>query len=221
MKLLFLKEEVMDFYDIRNEYMLKTLDEADVSKSPFKQMNEWMGEAISSKIYEPNVMTLATADKNGKPSARMVLLKSFDEKGFVFFTNYESKKGNQLTDNPYAALIFYWSELERQVRIEGTVEKLISAESDKYFKTRPAGSRLGAWASPQSKYIPNRTYLENLHFKFREKFRNDKIPRPDNWGGYILKANLFEFWQGRANRLHDRIEYLWEQNSWTIKRLAP
>ncbi len=206
---------------LRKEYSLKSLSETDVKASPFEQFDQWMREAVEAKLPEPNAMTLATSTFEGKPSARVVLLKHFSSEGFSFFTNYESRKAKQILQNPYAALVFYWPELERQVRIEGKVQKASDAQSDQYFKTRPEGSKIGAWASPQSTVIPNRKYLERLMADFEEEFKGKPIKRPSNWGGYVLSPTLFEFWQGRPNRLHDRIQYSLVNNVWKVERLAP
>ncbi len=211
----------MDLYEMREEYISEKLNEKEVLPSPIDQFKLWFGEAAASKIYQPNMAFLATADSKGIPSGRIILLKEFSEKGFTFFSNYESKKGKQLSENPYAVIVLYWPELERQVRIEGKAEKLSPEESDNYFETRPVGNMLGAWASPQSKIITDRDWLEAEHNKFREQFKHGKIPRPGNWGGYALKPTAIEFWQGRENRLHDRIEYFLDNNSWKIRRLAP
>lgn len=213
-----MKQEIAD---IRQDYRLKTLNESDVSSDAIAQFSTWWNEAVASEITEVNAMTLATATKDGVPSARIVLLKDFDKKGFVFFTNYNSHKGKELAENPKAALIFFWKELERQVRIEGDVEKIPAAESDAYFNSRPAGSRIGAWASPQSQVIHDRDILVKNVEKFHAEFK-DGIPRPPHWGGYIVKPRLIEFWQGRSNRLHDRIQYtLQDDKAWRIERLAP
>ena len=211
----------MDLYDLREEYISKKLDVKDVSESPVDQFQNWFNEACAVKIYEPYAAILATANLQGHPSARIVLVKAFSEKGFDFFTNYESRKGLELKENPFAAITFYWPELERQVRIEGRVQMLSSEESDNYFESRPVGSRLGAWASPQSQIITNRSWLEENHKDIREKFKHGIVPRPKNWGGYRLSPNMIEFWQGRQNRLHDRVAYFFENNNWNIKRLAP
>lgn len=212
---------MIDIAKLRREYSLKLLNESDVSTNPIAQFEFWLNEAIDSQLPEPNAMTLATSTFEGKPSARVVLLKQFNAEGFSFFTNYDSRKGKNLLQNPYAALVFFWPELERQVRIEGKVSKVSDSESDKYFRTRPEKSKIGAWASPQSRVIPSRRYLENLMSDFDEEFQHKSIVRPKNWGGYILKPTLFEFWQGRANRLHDRIQYTFINEKWVIERLAP
>ena len=192
--------------DIRKDYSLHSLNETDVAANPIEQFTKWWNDAMASEIIEVNAMTLATSSKEGKPSARIVLLKGFDERGFVFFTNYESNKGKALAENPNAALIFFWKEIERQIRIEGVAEKISSAESDAYFFSRPEGSRIGAWASPQSRVIENRNILEENVKRFTTEFKNS-IPRPPQWGGYRVMPELIEFWQGRSNRLHDRLQY--------------
>ena len=207
--------------DIRTEYSLHSLNEDDIAANPVDQFTKWWNEAIISEILEVNAMTLATAAKDGKPSARIVLLKDYDERGFVFFTNYESHKGKELAVNANAALVFFWKEIERQVRIEGVTEMVDAEESDAYFLSRPEGSRIGAWASPQSKVINNRSLLEENVEKLQQQFKNS-IPRPPHWGGYRVVPELIEFWQGRKNRLHDRIQFTKTANgSWKVDRLAP
>jgi len=207
--------------DIRQDYRLHSLDENDIDTDPVEQFARWWTDAINSEIFEVNAMTLATSTKDGKPSARIVLLKGYDDRGFVFYTNYESHKGNELAENPYAALVFFWKEIERQVRIEGVVEKISAAESDAYFFSRPEGSRVGAWASPQSTVIENRELLETNARYYTAKFKNS-IPRPPHWGGYRVMPLKIEFWQGRSNRLHDRIQYTkTTEGSWKAERLAP
>ncbi|HEU4574841.1 MAG TPA: pyridoxamine 5'-phosphate oxidase [Chitinophagaceae bacterium] len=208
--------------DIRRDYALQQLLETDVLPDPIKQFERWWNEAIESEIDEVNAMTLATASRDGIPSARIVLLKSFDERGFVFFTNYKSHKGGQLEENPYACLVFFWKELERQVRITGSVQKISAAESDTYFKSRPEGSRIGAWASPQSQPIENRRWLDDHYSRLEKEMAGMAIPRPPHWGGYLVKPLRIEFWQGRPSRLHDRLCYeLHDSGEWTIERLAP
>lgn len=211
-----------DIATIRKDYKLQSLLEVDVEASPIKQFGNWWQEALNSEIEEINAMTLATAGMNAVPSARIVLLKDFSEKGFVFFTNYKSDKGLELAENPVACLVFYWKELERQVRITGKVEQTSATESDDYFSSRPEGSQIGAWASPQSTIIENRKVIELNEASFKEKFNKNKIPRPDHWGGYIVIPSEIELWQGRPNRLHDRLKYsLLETGLWKIERLAP
>ncbi len=208
-------------FDIRKDYSRQTLDEKDLAQDAIEQFSRWWNDAMKSEVIEVNAMTLATATNDGMPHARIVLLKGFDDNGFVFFTNYESHKGKELAENNKAALVFFWKELERQVRIEGTVKKINAAESNKYFQSRPAGSRIGAWASPQSKSIESRELLEENVKKFTEQF-GENIPRPANWGGYVVSPASIEFWQGRSNRLHDRILYSKTVNeNWKIERLAP
>lgn len=207
--------------NLRQDYRAAELAESDVDKNPITQFANWFKDAIAAQLYEPNVITLATADSSGKPSARILLLKGFDENGFVFFTNYSSKKGQQLAENPQAAIVFFWAELERQVRIEGTVVKVSEKESSAYFHSRPAGSQIGAMASPQSTVIPNREILEERVKELTAAYAEQEIPRPENWGGYLLKPDLIEFWQGRPSRLHDRITYTQVNGIWTTHRLAP
>ncbi len=207
---------------IRIDYKLKSLSEEDTADNAFEQFTRWWNEARNSHLHEVNAMTLATADTNGNPSARIVLLKGYDHRGFVFFTNYNSAKGNELAQNPKASILFFWKELERQIRIDGTVEKISALESDIYFKSRPIGSRIGAWASPQSTVIENRKIIEDSFSNYEEKFGNENIPRPEHWGGYLVKPNKIEFWQGRSSRLHDRIQYsLQTDGNWKRERLAP
>lgn len=210
----------MNIADIRTDYKLMALDEADVSPDAIVQFGKWWQQAMHSEVEEVNAMTLATASPGGTPDARIVLLKDFSEKGFVFFTNYDSAKGKELAANPQACLVFFWKELERQVRITGKVEKVSAEASDAYFYSRPAGSRIGAWSSPQSEVIASRAILESNEETFKGKF-GDKIPRPAHWGGYIVKPVSVEFWQGRPNRLHDRLLYTLENATWKIERLAP
>jgi pyridoxamine 5'-phosphate oxidase len=210
-----------DLSSLRKEYSRHSLDESDVDLSPFAQFDLWFQQTLNAGLPEPNAMALATATTDGKPSVRMVLLKGFDERGFVFFTNYEGRKSIELLQNPHAALCFYWPELERQVRIEGTVEKITRRESEEYFHTRPLDSKLGAWASKQSSVIPGRGVLEQKMADLREKYRDQEIPAPSSWGGFRVQPAVFEFWQGRANRLHDRICYTLAGGVWTIERLAP
>jgi pyridoxamine 5'-phosphate oxidase len=212
----------MSIADIRRDYSLKTLNEEEAADSPFLQFADWWQQAIESEIDEVNAMTLATASLEAVPSARIVLLKGYDEKGFVFYTNYESAKGRELAENPKASLLFFWKELERQIRITGIVEKVSAAESDEYFLSRPTGSQIGAWASPQSHVIENRSWLENNVKMLEEKLSKESVTRPPHWGGYRVKPVIIEFWQGRSSRLHDRLQYsLQENGTWKIERLAP
>ncbi|MGZ7175788.1 pyridoxamine 5'-phosphate oxidase [Burkholderia gladioli] len=209
--------------DLRINYSRASLDEADVASDPIRQFDKWFKEALDAQLPEPNTMTLATVDAEGRPSARIVLIKGVDERGFVFFTNYESRKGREIAHNPHAALLFYWIELERQVRIEGRIEKTSAAESDSYFASRPVGSRIGAWASEQSTVIADREVLEARERDFAARY-GENPPRPRHWGGYRLVPEAIEFWQGRPSRLHDRLRYLRDPaggDAWTIERLSP
>ncbi len=208
--------------DIRKEYMLESFTEKDASPDALKQFTSWWEEAVKSEIDEVNAFTLATATVDGRPSARIVLLKGYDENGFVFFTNYNSAKGRSLAANPQACMVFFWKELERQVKIEGTVEKIPAGESDEYFFSRPVGSQVGAWSSPQSTVIANREVIEENVKNNEARFANEPIIRPPHWGGYRIKPLLMEFWQGRPSRLHDRLQYSLQQDgTWKIERLAP
>jgi pyridoxamine 5'-phosphate oxidase len=208
--------------DIRKEYRLKSLSETDIATDPFAQFSVWWKEAIESKIDEVNAMTLATASADGLPSARIVLLKGFSTSGFSFFTNYRSYKGKHLEENPRACLVFFWKELERQVRVTGLVSKLAEEENNQYFSTRPFGSRLGAIASPQSEVIASRQWLEQRISELEGNTSDNNVERPSHWGGYIVKPVCIEFWQGRANRLHDRLQYTMDdRGKWIIERLAP
>jgi pyridoxamine 5'-phosphate oxidase len=208
--------------DIRKDYKLQTFSEKEALADPFAQFGKWWKEALDAGVDEVNAMTLATASADGMPDARIVLLKGFDDKGFTFFTNYNSSKGQQLLENPRASLVFFWKELERQIRISGLAVPVSDQESDEYFNSRPEGSRIGAWASPQSEVIDDRAWLEQNEQKIREGFLDGKISRPPHWGGYRIRPTRIEFWQGRPNRLHDRILYSLQRNgSWKIERLAP
>lgn len=206
---------------LRHDFSKQTLDEKDVNQNPLLQFEKWFKEAVESKVNEPNAMTVCTATKEGKPSARILLLRNFNEDGFVFYTNYNSRKGEEIEKNPQAALLFFWPELERQVRIEGILSKQTASESDLYFNTRPRGSKLGAWSSEQSKPVSNRKTLDENYELFSKKFPSENVPRPEFWGGYILKPHSIEFWQGRPSRMHDRIHYSLIGNSWKIERLSP
>ena len=211
----------MSISDLRRDYARARLDEADVSHDPIVEFARWFAEAQEAQLPEPNAMTLATATAAGAPSARIVLLKAFDELGFVFFTDYRSRKGEELEANPRAALVFHWGELERQVRITGTVTTTSSAESEEYFRTRPLGSRLGAWVSHQSRVIPGRAVLESDLKEVKERFGEGDVPLPPHWGGYRVAPETIEFWQGRESRLHDRIRYVRESGGWRVGRLSP
>ena len=202
--------------------MLQTLSETAIEPNAIKQFSKWWQDAVNSDIDEVNAFTLATSTPDGKPSARIVLLKGYDENGFVFFTNYNSNKGYEMANNPQVSMVFFWKELERQVRISGISEKVSREESDTYFASRPEGSRIGAWASPQSAIIESRTIIEESASMYKKKFAEQAIPRPEHWGGYRVKPMLIEFWQGRPSRLHDRLQYtLQEEGRWIIERLAP
>jgi len=206
---------------LRHDFSKQTLDEKNVSINPILQFEKWFKEAVDAHVNEPNAMTVCTATKEGKPSARILLLRNFNEDGFVYYTNYASRKGTEINTNPNCALLFFWPELERQVRIEGSVQKQSAEESDLYFNTRPRGSKLGAWTSEQSRVIANRDVLNEEYEKISKKYPDENVPRPPHWGGYLLNPTSIEFWQGRPSRLHDRILYVLENNNWKIERLAP
>jgi pyridoxamine 5'-phosphate oxidase len=212
-----------DFAQARVSYERGALDVDSVDADPFVQFGAWFENALAADLLEPYAVTVATVGIDGQPSARIVLMRGWDAAGFVFFTNYESQKGHELAHTPRAALLFYWGPLEQQVRIEGSVERLSAAESDTYFARRPRGHRLSAWASHQSSVVPDRTYLEAEMDKYEREFPGDDVPRPDYWGGYRIKPGWFEFWQGRRNRVHDRIVYrrAIASGAWSIERLAP
>ena len=207
----------------RKEYEQATLDETTVAQDPIRQFAAWYDDAVAAGVPEPEAMTLATATPAGRPSARVVLLRGFDARGFCFYTNYGSHKGRELTANPHAALTFHWPDLERQIRIEGRVEQTTAAESDEYFRTRPSTSRIGAWSSPQSEVISDRGSLEALFARFRADHPDDSaIPRPPNWGGFRVVPERIEFWQGRPSRLHDRLRFRRDADgAWILERLAP
>jgi pyridoxamine 5'-phosphate oxidase len=209
------------FVESRHSYDRDTLDESRAADEPFAQFRRWIGDALASDVIEPNAMTLATVDAGGTPAARIVLLRGWDERGFVFFTNYESNKGHELAANPVAALVFFWGKLERQVRINGRVEILRADESDAYFAKRPRGSRVSAWASPQSQVIRGRDVLEAGMEEIERRFAGADVPRPPFWGGYRVIPGRIEFWQGRPDRAHDRICYSTAAGGWIRERLAP
>lgn len=207
--------------NLRHDFAKQTLDKKDVDANPIVQFTKWFKEAVESKVNEPNAMTLATASMDGKPSARIVLLRNFNQNGFVFYTNYTSRKGGEILKNPYASILFFWPELERQVRIEGKLTKQSAEESDNYFNTRPRTSKIGAWTSEQSRVVASRKALDDEYEKMSLKYPEENVPRPIYWGGYILEPISIEFWQGRPNRLHDRLLYSKENSGWEIERLAP
>ena len=207
---------------IRTDYGAKTLDVSEVQAKPIDQFSLWFAETLEAEVAEPNAMTIATVDALGRPSARIVLLKGFDENGFVFFTNYHSRKGQNINQNPNVSVVFFWRELERQVRIEGLTTKISEKDSEIYFQSRPKSSQIGAWASPQSQVIKSRDVLENKVLDIQTQYKNEDIlPLPTNWGGYLIRPRLVEFWQGRSSRLHDRICYQLKDEKWVVERLAP
>jgi pyridoxamine 5'-phosphate oxidase len=211
----------MSLSDLRKDYVSSGLSETSLDPNPFQQFSRWFQQALDAALPEPNAMTLATATREGKASARIVLLKSFDEQGFVFYTNYESRKGRELAENPYAALVFHWIELERQVCAAGPVSRVSREESESYFHSRPVGSQLGAWASRQSQVISGREVLEDRLKQLEKDYRDKLIPLPPDWGGVRLVPEMIEFWQGRPNRLHDRLRYRLLDKRWLIERLSP
>lgn len=206
---------------LRREYSSKKLDLKDLNRDPFLQFKIWFEEAKNSGTLEPNSMTLATASKQGKPSSRTILLKEIDDRGFIFFTNYESRKAHELDENPFASLTFFWAEIEKQIIIEGTAEKLEEQKNENYFSIRPRGSQIGAWASHQDQVIDSKTILEQEYEAIKKKYEGKLIPKPPYWGGYRVIPTKFEFWQGRENRLHDRFQYSLEESIWLIVQLSP
>ena len=207
--------------DLRTDYKKNKLDESELNPNPLKQLDIWLNEAINAEVQEPTAMALATSTKDGKPSVRIVLLKDINDEGLTFFSNYDSRKGKELTENPFASVVILWRELERQVRVEGEVKKISEEESNVYFNSRPFLSRISAAVSPQSQPIPDREYLEKRVAKFKESVIEYNVPKPANWGGYRLVPTSIELWQGRENRLHDRLVYSKIENNWKITRLAP
>lgn len=212
--------DLQDFINtLRFDFSKDTLDEKFAEGNPFFQFKKWFAEAAD--LHEPNAMVISTATADGRPSSRVVLLRGFDENGFVFFTNYDSRKGSEIAGNPHVSLLFYWAELEKQIRIEGVIEKAPAETSDEYFASRPRESRIGAIASPQSSVLKDRAELEHKFAELSEELRDQEVTRPANWGGYVVKPEVFEFWQGRNSRLHDRLRYTKENDGWKIERLAP
>jgi len=215
-------EELRNYLNsIRRDFMQQELNESSVEKTPLMQFSKWMEEAINAQILDPHAMVIATVSEDGKPSARTVYIRDFNEEGIVFYTNFNSRKGKELSANKNCSVLFLWEEVERQIRIEGTVEKVAEKVSDTYFSARPRESQIGAWASQQSEKIKSREELENKLAEYTEKFKNQTVPRPPHWGGYLIKPIYFEFWQGRPNRLHDRVVYEKRNEDWSIFRLNP
>jgi len=210
-------------HEMRKDYSSPNLETSDLDANPFHQFHNWFQEAIKEDVSEPNAMTLATCTAEGKPSARIVLLKDYGENGFIFYNNYKSRKGQEIAENPHAALVFFWQKLHRQIRIEGIIEKALAEVSTQYFQSRPKGSQIGAWSSPQSSEINDREQLVSIVKENEERFADqEKLPLPDFWGGYIVKPEAIEFWQGQPSRLHDRFRYVRGENDiWNISRLAP
>lgn len=216
-----MESNIPNLANLRKEYSSAELSESDVHKNPIEQFKFWFDQAIQAKVPEPNAMSLSTVSIENKPSSRVVLLKGYDNKGFVFFTNYESKKGQDIQNNPFVSLLFFWPELERQIRIDGIAEKISTKDSMSYFFSRPVNSQLGAWASTQSAIIQGRTILEKKWSELKDQFSGKEIPFPSFWGGYRVVPHTIEFWQGRKSRLHDRIQFVKNSTDWTIHRLSP
>ena len=221
--------DARELSDLRREYAVGGLDEGDLEPDPVGMFRRWMHDSVRAGLHEPNAFVLSTVGPDGTPASRIVLLKGLDERGFVFFTNYESRKGRELAVNPRCALLFPWHQLERQVRVEGTATRLTEAENDAYFATRPRGSQVGAWASSQSEVVPSRAVLDAAYDRLLTRFGQGRVPRPEHWGGYCVAPDLVEFWQGRLGRMHDRLRYRREQGTtsdgagavWVTERLAP
>lgn len=213
--------DARELNDLRREYAAGGLHEEDLEPDPLTMFRRWMQDSLRAGLYEPNAMVVATVDATGTPAQRIVLLKRLDERGFVFFTNYSSRKGEEIAANPRASLLFPWQQLERQVRVEGTVSRLSEAENDAYFATRPRASQLGAWASPQSQVVPDRATLDRRYDEVAERFGEGDIPRPQHWGGFCVEPEVMEFWQGRLGRMHDRLRYRRAAGGWVTERLAP
>ena len=207
--------------DIRTDYNKYVLEEENISKNPFDQLKIWLDDALQANLPDPTAMVLSTIDQDGNPESRVVLLKELNSRGLVFFTNYNSKKGKQIGMNNRVSVVFFWPELERQVRIKGKAQKVSDKESEIYYQSRPVDSRLGAWASPQSQIIENRDVLNSNYKFYQEHFKGREIEKPPHWGGYLIRPEYFEFWQGRSNRLHDRLEFSFTDGEWKIRRLAP
>jgi pyridoxamine 5'-phosphate oxidase len=216
-----MSETIGHIYSLRKDYETRSLDEETIKRNPFEQFELWLAEAIGEAVEEPNAMTITTATKTGKPSSRIVLLRGFDRKGFVFYTNYDSQKGREIAENPQASILFFWAKLERQVRIDGSISKVTRRHAEEYFATRPRESQIGAWASLQSSVISSRAELEEKIAALEREFAGREVPCPENWGGYALKPDAFEFWQGGKSRLHDRLRYTKTKSAWKIERLSP
>ncbi|GAA4779296.1 pyridoxamine 5'-phosphate oxidase [Olivibacter ginsenosidimutans] len=214
-------QKELSIESIRTDYRLAELHEDQVAKDPIQQFKHWFTQALQAQVTEVNAMTLATVDHEGNPAARIVLLKDIEDDGFVFYTNYLSHKGKEIAHHPVVSLVFFWPDLQRQVRVNGIADKVKDQVSEKYFHSRPIGSQQGAWASPQSAVIANRTVLEEELSTIAERYKDQVIPKPPHWGGYIVRPTVLEFWQGRANRLHDRLLYTKTGSTWKIERLAP